>query len=524
MKKISILLSVFVMISLLLAACGQNNNDFFIEQTPDADITPLPETTPAGEDDLTTPEAEEPLDPAETPDADLGVDAEVTPTPMDEADDAITPTPTMEGETDTEGQIPPTGQEPGFGDDAFHQFFLMSEFVGMEVQASNGQTIGRVTGLIIDRPLQDGVDGFGNGGALMTATPTPDAAAQPGTGTDDDATVEPALTPEVDNGGAALPGDDFAMQDNPRIVYLLVDVTGDEMFGEETPQPGVGDDTGATLITPTPQTFGDTGTSPFAQQMGDYVLIPWYAFDFSGIAMDVLGESDRGQFFGSGNDTLTPTPGTDDLTITPTPGLSTDDDYTDLTMTPTPVIGTDDDNQVGGGLGFTPENRVLVLNVDADVVATAPTFNQITTGGVRMPGWDAQLIQHWSQYGVGEPVDEEGIPGTGVAPVQTGEIVLVSEQMQVFDLTDAAGQTIGQIEDFVVDLRTGELVYAVLTGQGQLEGRMYLMPFNHLTWQSDRMPGGDGFADFGSFTTDFPDGSFESVPDLQRTPTPDNDQ
>jgi sporulation protein YlmC with PRC-barrel domain len=331
-----------------------------------------------------------------------------------------------------------------------------------------------VTGVIIERPVR-GADG----GFDAAPQATPEEGALEGT----------TPTPELDENGFAQMG-----PDGPRVVYLLVDVMDEQQFGE-----GAADETGsqtddtANLITPTPQVGTDTGTNPFSNQTGGMdVLIPWHAFDFSGLAFDLEGETGRGQFFGGQGQQ------DGDLTVTPTPGL---DDGQDNTQDTGPIM--------------TMQDRVLVLNIDADVVAAAPTLSDLTTDIIRVPGWDAQLTQYWGQYGVG-PVEDVIVPETGqedetiIGARQTHEIVLLRDEVFVMDLADESGMTIGQIDDFVVDLNTGELIYAVLTGQGTLDGQMFLVPFSHLNWQGHQ-PAGDGFGDPGRFNTAFPAGDIEPL-------------
>jgi sporulation protein YlmC with PRC-barrel domain len=489
MKKLSAVLTLFLLVSLLIAACGPTNN---VQETPLFEETPF-----TGDPDLgidPTPEGEVPVTGDEltpTPDMDL----DLTPTP-DMAMD-LTPTPGLD-----ETPISEATPDPMFP--GAEQYALLSDLMGLEVVSNTGEVVGQVEGLLVNRPLgltgrdmgsldnDTDPDAVGAGAGQATATPMVgddtgalDLTPTPGLGDDTDTTdLDLTPTPGVGDDTGAAPGDlgtGLQVYNNPRIHYVLVNVmglgmddtgmtTGPEGTGvtdltptpgvgddngvlDLTPTPGLGDDTGALDLTPTPM-VGDTGTSPFQQGMdGNTVMIPWDAFAVADSA-GALGQGPGAAQFGQ------------------------------------------------------LDNLMLSSAIDAEIIAAAPRFHQeamLTDDRAMQPGWDTDIVQYWTQQGL-------PIPATGAELDQMGETVLMRDMFVGMNITDADGMTLGQVNDFVVDLTTGELIYAVLGGGTDTAGQSYAVPFSHLTWHDDQAMGATADYATGAFRANFATDALDQAP------------
>ncbi len=401
MKKKSFVLSLVVIGALLLAACGgaaNNGNGNGI--MPTSEFGDGLGTTPGAGDT-----GGELVD--ETPTVELGdSDVDTTPTADAGAGEEVDSTPTVDTGAGGSGSMDTTPTtEAGTGTDSTPQagvgnemsnFVLLSDLLQVSVNSADGQQVGSVDGIVINRPI-----------AETSSTSGSD------TGT---------------TGSTAM-----AAGDAPSIDYVLVSV--DAGTGSDTSGAGTG--TGSTDATATPAAGGSDSTGSVGTGMtGDAVAVPWEAFRTQ-TGETAAGSSDMGSQF-----------------------------------------------------------NVLVLDMDSMALAGAPRFSDEST---LAEGWDSDAQAYWSGQGL-------SIPATGAADAQ-GEPVVIHDTLSNMSVTSDDGQRFGQVTDFVVNLTTGELAYAVISGSDAGAGSFYAVPVTHFQWSGDAAMGG-----LGEFSASFPQTAFDSAP------------
>lgn len=444
MKKMSLILSMVVISAMLLAACGGAANNANGNGTPDAGAGNNGSTMPTSELG-TTPGAGDTgtgtLD--GTPTVETGGEAGGTDaTPTTDAGSAVDTTPTAEvgsgsGTTDTTptaeaGTGSGTDSTPQAGIGEMSNFALLSDLLQVSVNSADGQQVGSVAGVVINRPIA----------ATSSTSGTDSSSGTTGSGADAQATPTVADMGKGTGSGSAGAGstgsDTMASGDSPSIDYVLVNVTdgaGSDTSGSGT---GTGSSSGSTDATPTADTGAGAGSGlAGSEPSGNVVAVPFEAF---------------------------------------------------RTQTGEAAAGTDNGSQF----------NALVIDMDAAALAGAPAF---TDESALAQGWDSEAQAYWSGQGL-------SIPATGPAEAE-GEPVVIRDSVGTMNVTSQDGQSFGQVTDFVVDLTTGELAYAILSGAGTSTGSFYAVPVSNFNWGAgtDASMGGTG-----AFSANFPQTAFDSAP------------
>ena len=62
-----------------------------------------------------------------------------------------------------------------------------------------------------------------------------------------------------------------------------------------------------------------------------------------------------------------------------------------------------------------------------------------------------------------------------------------AKRLEVYDVVNDAGQDLGQVQDFMIDMTTGRVAYAVVAFGGTLglSDKWIAMPFEALCWAPD---------------------------------------
>jgi hypothetical protein len=144
----------------------------------------------------------------------------------------------------------------------------------------------------------------------------------------------------------------------------------------------------------------------------------------------------------------------------------------------------------------------LTLSVDASALASAPAFDASAFSG----SVGSDVAQYWSGKGV-------SIPATGGTAVSTSS-VLIQGSLSGLNVVDSSGQQLGQVQDFVVNTQTGELVYAVLTGGSTFGSKYYVVPVKVMTWQNNGQSSSSGGNSMGQLQTTAPSSAFSSAPSV----------
>jgi hypothetical protein len=103
-----------------------------------------------------------------------------------------------------------------------------------------------------------------------------------------------------------------------------------------------------------------------------------------------------------------------------------------------------------------------------------------------------------------------GIPITG--DTMTGQTIVINDLATGFSINDTAGQSFGNVDDFVIDRSTGEIVYAILSNTAG--DSFYAVPFSHLQWSPGADPSMGGFSFSGDATRIDTAPSFTSLDDF----------
>jgi sporulation protein YlmC with PRC-barrel domain len=457
MKKFSLIFTFLLVGALVLTACAgdgadQNQNGV---NTPGAGdgaglITP----------EATTPVEEAPggeLEATEAPD--LGADDPAATPAVD-----LTATPAAGTGSTGDGQIPSTG--------ASETYVLLSDLMGMQVQDMNGEQIGAVEGVLVDRSMgaagAGGIHTSSTGVGVTTTEGTTDMSGNSASGStvtqeeinnaNNDANSGATTGQDAGNAGAGTTGDsdatgttgaanDGAANDganttssslvdtavNPIVRYVVISLqntAGSEAAGSEA----AGSDAAGSEAAGT-----TTGTG------GNQVLVPWMALAHPSATANATSETDAAS-----------------------------------------------------------QQDVLVLMIDATILTDAPRFD----GQASSVGPD--VAQYW-----GDPT--LGIPATGAEGSGTnGEMdetsasltVIGSDSLNDVRINGSDNQELGQVRDFIVDRMTGELRYAVLGGGTAFTGNLYVVPFRSLTWNTT-----DGES-MGAFQMNNTGDAFSSAPSV----------
>jgi hypothetical protein len=317
------------------------------------------------------------------------------------------------------------------------------------------------------------------GGGLGTdLTPTVAGTVELGTTPEVATTPETTATPEAGTGTGA------------NMFVLLSDLIKMQVAGQDG--AALGSIAGVVVSRPIPTTGGDTGgelettgtpeagmtpeaTATLSADTGSDTMDDTAAMSGPFVAYLIINKS-------AGSTGTGDTGGTD-TTATP--------EATDAMTTATPDAGSGDTGGTGDTTGTGAEVLVpwaavstdmaqsgttapteLTLTIDAEALANAPTFSSAMDTSVAQAGWDTSINTYWTGLGL-------TIPVTGAGEVSS---IVLRSPFQEMSLVDDAGTSFGAVTDYVVDLNTGEIVYAVLTGAETNEGKFFLVPFSHLTW------------------------------------------
>lgn len=509
MKK-SYLISLLIVFSLILAACGPGGNAGETAQTlipDDLETLVVPgDSTPTligTLDDTQGPGGEV----TGSPDATMGA-GEGTGTPaatgdvgtpgMTQSPDVITATPG--GRTGT-----PSAEDVETG--------LLAAVLDLPVTDANGDVLGEVDGIIVNI-VGDEAAGPGTGTDVPSGTPgaggtdvatpgviTPDAGTPggqddlgtPGAGGDDRG------TPGVGDDDSGIPGTGNDLDTTPGVgtQEATPDATESEGSGggldpilgtppaESTAPAGavtVTPDIGATVETETPDAGGTAETdTPDATTPG--AGTETVETDTPGAGTETVDAGTPG----AGTETAeTSTPGTGDMTSTPEPGGSALPSgelpfIQYVRIEPDDSLGIADDQDLivpwqafnttsPGGTG-----RIVALEIERDVLIGAPTVDEDDDLNVNEPNWDDDFVSYWSDQDV-------SIPVTG--PGEAGTRVWIDDDFGDFNALNASGDDIGDVEDFVINLHNGELIFALLeTSDDQPLGeRVVPVPMALVEW------------------------------------------
>lgn len=104
-------------------------------------------------------------------------------------------------------------------------------------------------------------------------------------------------------------------------------------------------------------------------------------------------------------------------------------------------------------------DQIVLLNVDQQVLAEAPSFDPEQLPDVRTADWDSDLRAYWQDHVDVLPVTGEA--GQPAAPARIADVGDIA-------VRDAAGEEIGVIQEIILDPETGQITHVVLAPGGAL--------------------------------------------------------
>ncbi len=149
-----------------------------------------------------------------------------------------------------------------------------------------------------------------------------------------------------------------------------------------------------------------------------------------------------------------------------------------------------------------PLNVVMRVPVDEEILRSAPRIDSMDTSAAAFsPTWDRNVRLYWRNTGLAVPEssnDFQTEPVTlpyyryGVGLRTLPETVMRYSDFLHEAVTDAQGQTLGQVEDLVFDRLIGEVPYLAILWDAEtlapddfLAGNLGLMPVGAFTWNTE---------------------------------------
>lgn len=114
------------------------------------------------------------------------------------------------------------------------------------------------------------------------------------------------------------------------------------------------------------------------------------------------------------------------------------------------------------------------LNIDMNRFRNAPPFDPAGWNTKGDPQWARIVFQH---YGLSAEKAE-------AKAVSQGRLVPVTESMKL-EVQNHQNQELGQVEDMMIDMRRGRVVYAVLSGVPGVENRLVVVPLQAMNFREN---------------------------------------
>jgi sporulation protein YlmC with PRC-barrel domain len=132
-----------------------------------------------------------------------------------------------------------------------------------------------------------------------------------------------------------------------------------------------------------------------------------------------------------------------------------------------------------------------------------PVFDLDNLPDVDVNDWDNEIASFWNNLGVyvGAGADESAA---------LGNPVVLRAEFQDINVTNAAGDDLGEVEDFVINPESGVLTHAVLETGGFLGigNKRIPVPMNRVVWGDFD----DDNADLGEMVINIADDAWENAP------------
>ena len=254
----------------------------------------------------------------------------------------------------------------------------------------------------------------------------------------------------------------------------------------DTPTPAMTTPTAA-MATPTASANYGSGTGTTAANVPQ---ISYLIVDVSQAAVTAVGNSNSGA---SLNATETPTAAMETPTAaaqTPTAAMQTPTTSASGGTTAAgeanyvliPYQAVAFDQMTGAALSSAYQNNVLVVNSTAADVMGAQMYALNNLPDMTSANWASSIDQYWASTGVQIPAT--GANNGGTSPSTTGSnTFVITYPFKGFTLNDKSGANLATVNDFLVDVPTGKLLYAVISGSN-LGSNYYAVPMSGFTYEA----------------------------------------
>jgi sporulation protein YlmC with PRC-barrel domain len=128
-------------------------------------------------------------------------------------------------------------------------------------------------------------------------------------------------------------------------------------------------------------------------------------------------------------------------------------------------------------------DQLVTLNIDQEVLANAPNFDPNDLPDVNTPDWDADVRAYWQEH-------VEMLPVTGESG-QPANLFRLSDPTDI-DAQNTAGEDIGDIENLVLDLETGQITHVILATGGVMDLGECLLP---VPWEALMVSSEEGMSE-----------------------------
>ncbi len=125
----------------------------------------------------------------------------------------------------------------------------------------------------------------------------------------------------------------------------------------------------------------------------------------------------------------------------------------------------------------------LPLNVAAADVSAAPHFATASLPAMSGANWDSAISQYWSGKGVQIPQTGGNTGSSSSTTGATASTFMIKNPIVGYTVNGSDNKSVGTVVDFLVNVQTGQIMYAVMSAAGLPAGQLFAVPVNGFTWQ-----------------------------------------
>jgi len=116
-------------------------------------------------------------------------------------------------------------------------------------------------------------------------------------------------------------------------------------------------------------------------------------------------------------------------------------------------------------ISFNSEDQAVVFDSDEQMLQNAPSFDENTWPDMTSPEWDTDIRDYWQNQGVTVADEANLVDETAVVD----RSAMRASELIGYNVVNAAGEDLGEIEDLMLGLDSQQVNYAVLSFGGFLD-------------------------------------------------------